>query len=350
MAMKTTLGELAVRFGCELRGDPALVVDSVGSLSQAGPRAVTFLANPKYVSQLKDTRAGAVILDAKSAASSPVAALIATHPHATYARVASLLHPDPPVNPGVHAAATVESSAEVDASAEVAAQAVVGRGVRIGARCFIGPGCVIEADAVIGADTRLVARVHIGRRVTLGARCIVQPGAVIGADGFGFAPEKGTWIKVPQIGAVTVGDDVEIGANTTIDRGALGDTVIEEGVKIDNLIMIAHNCRIGAHSALAACVAIAGSSVVGKRCILGGRAGLTGHITLCDDVVVLGTSFISHSITTPGVYSSALPSEEAGVWRRIVGRIKRLDAMAKRQRALEKHVGFSASGQDSSED
>jgi UDP-3-O-[3-hydroxymyristoyl] glucosamine N-acyltransferase len=322
----------------------------VGSLSHTGPRAVTFLANPKYVEHLKDTRAGAVILDAKSASQSPVAALVAANPHATYARVATLLHPDPPLHPGVHAKAAVAASARVDAGAEVAAQAFVGERARIGARCFIGPGCVIEADAVVGDDTRLVANVFIGRQARLGARCIVQPGAVIGGDGFGFAPEKGTWVKVPQIGSVTVGDDVEIGANTTIDRGALEDTVIEEGVKIDNLIMIAHNCRIGAHSALAACVAIAGSSVVGKRCILGGKVGLTGHITLCDDVVVLGTSFISHNITKPGVYSSALPSEEAGVWRRIVARIKRLDAMARRQRALEKHVGFSATDQDSSEE
>jgi len=350
MVVKMTLGELAVRFGCELRGDPSVTVDSVGSLSQAGASAVTFLANPKYLSQLKETRAGAVILDASSAASSPVAALIATNPHATYARVATLLHPEAPLNPGIHPDASVAAGAQVDPSAEIAAQAFVARGARIGARCFVGPGCVVESDAVLGDDTRLVARVFLGPRVTLGARCLVQPGAVIGGDGFGFAPEKGTWVKIPQIGSVMVGDDVEIGANTTIDRGALGDTVIEEGVKIDNLIMIAHNCRIGAHSALAACVAIAGSSVVGKRCILGGRAGLTGHITLCDDVVVLGTSFISHSITKPGVYSSALPSEEAGVWRRIVGRIKRLDVMARRLRAVEKHVGFSAADKDSSEE
>jgi UDP-3-O-[3-hydroxymyristoyl] glucosamine N-acyltransferase len=181
----------------------------------------------------------------------------------------------------------------------------------------------------------------------------VQPGAVVGGDGFGNASDKGTWVKVPHVGSVTVGDDVEIGANTTIDRGAIEDTVIEEGVKLDNLIMIAHNCRIGAHSAIAAQSAIAGSSVLGKRCIMGGRAGLTGHITLCDDVVVLGTSFISHSITKPGVYSSALPSEEAGAWRRIVARIKRLDTMAKQLRRVEKHVGLSAADsakRDSSED
>jgi UDP-3-O-[3-hydroxymyristoyl] glucosamine N-acyltransferase len=348
--MSVTLGELAVRFGCELRGDPATVVDSVAALGNAGPRAVTFLANPKYAAQLVATRAGAVILDAKSATSSPVPSLVATNPHATYARVATLLHPEAPLRPGAHVQASVAASARVDPTAEIAAHAIVGEGARIGARCYIGPGCVIEHGAVIADDARLVARVFIGHDVQLGARCVVQPGAVIGGDGFGFAPEQGTWVKVPQIGSVVLGVDVEIGANTTIDRGAMGDTVIEDGVKLDNLIMIAHNCRIGAHSALAACTAIAGSSVIGKRCIFGGRVGLTGHITLCDDVVVLGTSFISHNITKPGVYSSALPSEEAGVWRRIVGRIKRLDGMAQRLRAVEKHVGFSARDPNSSED
>jgi UDP-3-O-[3-hydroxymyristoyl] glucosamine N-acyltransferase len=348
--MTVTLGELAVRFGCELRGDPAAVVDTVAALSQAGPRSITFLANPKYTAQLAETRAGAVILDSKSAAASPVPVLIASNPHATYARIATLLHPEPPLQPGVHPAAVVDHGAIVDPSAQVCAQAYVGEGAKVGARCFIGPGVIIERGAVIGEDSRFVARLYVGPRVVFGRRCIVHPGAVVGGDGFGFAAEKGAWVKVPQIGSVNVGDDVEIGANTTIDRGALGDTVIEEGVKLDNLIMIAHNCRIGAHSALAACTAIAGSSVLGKRCILGGKAGLTGHITLCDDVVVLGTSFISHSITRPGVYSSALPGEEAGVWRRIVGRIKRLDAMARRLRAVEKHVGFSAADKDSSED
>jgi len=347
--MTVTLGELAVRFGCELRGDPAVTVDSVAALSQAGPRSITFLANSKYVAQLAGTRAGAVILDAKSAGNSPVPALVVANPHATYARVATLLHPDPPLHPGVHPTA-VAAAATIDPTAEIAAHAYIGEGARIGARCFIGPGSVIERGADIGHDSRFIARVFVGHDVMFGQRCIVQPGAVIGGDGFGFAPEKGTWIKVPQIGGVKVGDDVEIGANTTIDRGALDDTVIEEGVKLDNLIMIAHNVRIGAHSALAAAVAIAGSSVVGKRCVLAGKVGLSGHVTLCDDVVVLGTSFISHSITRPGVYSSALPSEEAGVWRRIVGRIKRLDSMARRLRAVEKHVGFSAIDKDSSED
>jgi UDP-3-O-[3-hydroxymyristoyl] glucosamine N-acyltransferase len=330
-----TLGELAVRFGCELRGDPDAVVDSVASLAQAGPRAVAFLANPKYVSQLADSRAGAIILDAKSAASSPVASLVVDNPHATFARVAAVLHPEPPLSPGAHPSAVVATDAVIDSTSEIAAHATIGSGARIGARCFIGPGCVIERGAVIGDDSRLIARVYIGERVMFGKRCIVQPGAVIGS-------EQGAWVKVPQLGSVEVGDDVEIGSNTTIDRGALENTVIEEGVKLDNLIMIAHNCRIGAHSALAATVAIAGSTTLGKRCILGGKVGITGHVTLTDDVVVLGTSFISHSIDKPGVYSSALPSEEAAAWRRIVGRIKRLDAMAKRLRNVEKQLGLGA--------
>jgi UDP-3-O-[3-hydroxymyristoyl] glucosamine N-acyltransferase len=353
--MMVTLGELAVRFGCELRGDPAIAVDSVAPLAQARPNAVSFLANPKYVSQLAGTRAGAVILDAKSAQSSPVASLVVANPHATFARVATVLHPEPPLHPGVHALAAVAPDAIVDPGSEIAAQAVIGAGVRIGARCYIGPGCVIERGAVIGDDARLVARVYVGPNSVFGKRCIVQPGAIVGADGFGFAPDKGTWIKVPQLGSVIVGDDVEIGSNTTIDRGALENTVIEDGVKLDNLIMIAHNCRIGAHTAMAATCAVAGSSVIGKRCILGGKVGITGHVTLCDDVVVLGTSFVSRSIDKPGVYSSALPVEEAGAWRRIVGRIKRLDSIAKRLRGVELHIGLgkapsSKDNKDISED
>ena len=273
--------------------------------------------------------------------------LVAANPHATYARVATLLHPDPPLNPGVHAGGDRGGGRQRRSRRRRSrAGAIVGEGARIGARCYIGPGVVIERGAVIGDDTRLVARVFIGHHVVFGRRCIVQPGAVIGGDGFGFAPEKGTWVKVPQIGSVTVGDDVEIGANTTIDRGALGDTVIEEGVKLDNLIMIAHNCRIGAHSALAGRVAIAGSSVR-RQAMHPGRQGRGSPATSpCATTWWCSAPLSSHTPSRkPGVYSSALPSEEAGVWRRIVGRIKRLDAMAKRLRAVEKHVGLQRGGQ-----
>ncbi len=348
--MTVTLGELAVRFGCELRGDPEVVVDSVGALSHAGPRAVTFLANPKLASQLKDSRAGAIILDAKSADASPVPALVVANPHVTYARVAMLLHPEPPLRPGVHPSAVVAPGARIDPSAEIGPHVAIAEGVVVGARSYIGPGTVIERDAVVGPDSRIVARVFLGHHVKFGARAVVQPGAIIGADGFGFANDRCAWVKVPQVGSVVLGDDVEVGCNTTIDRGAIEDTVIENGVKLDNLIMVAHNCRIGEHTAIAAMTGIAGSTVIGKRCFIGGEAGFTGHLSVCDDVVVLGRSLIAHSITKPGVYSSALPAEEAGTWRRIVGRIKRLDAMARRLRAVEKHVGFSMADKDHSED
>lgn len=304
----------------------------MASLEHAGAGQITFFNSTKLEPLLGETRAAAVILAPENEALTRLPRIVADNPYAYFARVSQLFNAVVLQAPGVHPSAVVASSA------------------KLGKDVSIGAGCVIGDDVVIGDGSCLYPRVVIYPGCSLGKRVVVHAGVVIGADGFGIAREEGRWVKIPQVGAVRVGDDVEIGANTTVDRGALDDTVIEEGVKIDNLIMIAHNCRIGAHSALAACVAIAGSSVLGKRCILGGRVGLTGHITLCDDVVVLGTSFISHNITKPGVYSSALPSEEAGVWRRIVARIKRLDSMAKRQRALEKHVGFSASEQDSSEE
>ena len=338
--MTVTLGELAVRFGCELRGDPAATVDSVAALSQAGPRSITFLANPKYVAQLAGTRAGAVILDAKSAADSPVPVLVVANPHATYARIATLLHPDPPLHPGVHPTAASRRAPRIDPTAEIAAQAYVGEGARIGARCFIGPGSVIERGADIGDDSRFVARVFVGHHVVFGARCIVQPGAVIGGDGFGFAPEKGTWVKVPQIGGVNVGDDVEIGANTTIDRGALDDTVIEEGVKLDNLIMIAHNVphrralgagRAAWPSPAAAWSASAASSAARWASPATSRCATTW------------SCWARLSSRTPSA-SRACILPRCRARRRASGgvssaRIKRLDSMARRLRAVEKHVG-----------
>ena len=288
-------------------------------------------------------------------AQSPVPVLVAANPHATYARVATLLHPDPPLESRRASGSDCRGrGAHVDAiRADIARRPLSGEGARIGARCFIGPGCVIERGRRRSATIRASSRAcSSGTTWSSGARCIVQPGAVIGGDGFGFAPEKGTWVKVPQIGGVIIGDDVEIGANTTIDRGALGDTVIEEGVKIDNLIMIAHNVRIGAHSALAACSrrSPAAAWSASAASWAAGRAS-TGHITLCDDVVVLGTSFISHSIDKPGVYSSALPSEEAGVVaahrRRASSGSTRWPSDCARSRNTS---GFSAVDKDSSEE
>jgi len=336
--MSASLGELAVRFGCELRGDPDLRVEHVAPLAGAGPDSLAFFANPKYRRQLAETQAGAVVLAPEHAGETTRPVLIAAHPYATYARMAALLHPAPVAPAGVHASAWIAPLAQLADSVHVGAHVSIGNGARIGARAVIGPGCVIEEGVQIDDDVRLVARVIICRGTHIGARSIVQPGAVIGADGFGFAPERGTWLKVPQVGGVRIGTDVEVGANTTIDRGAIGDTVIEEGVKLDNQIQIGHNVRIGAHTAMAACVGVSGSVTIGKRCQFGGAVGIVGHLSICDDVAVTGFTMVSHSITEPGVYSSGLPAVPSAGWRRAVARLHRLDRMAGRLAALERQL------------
>jgi UDP-3-O-[3-hydroxymyristoyl] glucosamine N-acyltransferase len=333
---QVSLGELAVRFGHALRGDPARVVGSVATLDAAAADQVAFLADPRLADRLAGCRAGAVILHPSSAAVCPVDCLLADNPHAAFARVAAVLHPLPAAPAGVHPTAVVAVDAAVHPSAHIGPQSVVGARARIGARVVIGPGCVVGEDAVLDDDVRLVARVTVLERVEIGARSVLHPGAVVGSEGFGYAPEGRTWIHVPQVGTVRIGADVEIGANTTIDRGALGDTVIAEGVKIDNLVQIGHNCSIGAHSALAGCVGLAGSSHVGARCRLGGGVGLAGHLTLCDDVTVTGYTLVTGDIREPGVYSGGVPAEPAADWRRVVGRLKRIDSLARRVSALER--------------
>ncbi len=334
--MGVSLGELAVRFGCELRGDPDVRVDHVATLAHADSRSLAFVANPRYRQQLAATAAAAVVLDAASAAGCATAALVCRNPHATYARIAEVLHPLPSASPGVHPSAVIAAGARIDPSAHVGALSVVGEGAVIGPRAVVGPQCLVEEGATLAEDVRLTARVTVCRGVEIGARTTVQPGAVIGGDGFGFAQDGGRWIKVPQTGTVRVGPDVEIGANTTIDRGAIEDTVIEEGVKLDNLIMIAHNVRVGAHSALAACVGVSGSTAIGRRCMIGGQVGIGGHLTIADDVIITGCTMVSHSIPRPGVYSGGIPLEEAHVWRRLVARFKRLDSLVTRLKALER--------------
>lgn len=336
--MSIALGELAVRFGCELRGDPEVRIQAVASLSSAGPGTLSFLSNPKLASQLLHTRAAAVVVDARSAANCPAAALISPNPHALFARIASLLYPEPAPTPGIHPSAVVDPEARIDASSEIGAHAVIGAGAVIGARCLIGPACLIGPQASIGADCRLVARVTVAQRSQLGERVLIHAGAVIGADGFGYAREGERWLKVPQIGAVRIGDDVEIGANTTIDRGAIDDTVLAEGVKLDNQIQVGHNVQIGAHTAIAACTGISGSTRIGARCMIGGGCGFAGHIVIADDVVITGMAMVSHSISEPGVYSNGIPIEPARRWRRVVARLKLLadrDARADQSRSKD---------------
>jgi UDP-3-O-[3-hydroxymyristoyl] glucosamine N-acyltransferase len=324
------LGELAVRFGLELRGDPALRVSHVATLSQASPGALSFLANSRYRRQLSGSQATAILVAPADADACPAAALIGPNPYLAYARIAALIHAPPPITPGIHPSAVVASDARIADSASVGPLSVIEAGVEVGERVQIGAGCTILAGALIGADSRLMPRVTVYPTARIGERCLLHSGAVIGADGFGFAPDGGTWTKVPQVGSVRIGDDVEIGANTTVDRGAIGDTVIENGAKLDNQIQVGHNVVIGAHTAIAACTGISGSTVIGQRCMIGGMVGFAGHLTIADDVSVTGCSLVSASIRQAGSYSSGMPTVETRAWRRMVAYLRRFGEKERR--------------------
>lgn len=329
------LAELAVRYGCELHGDPDQIVETVGTLQSAGAGSISFLSNPAYRKYLPQTGASAVILPRNAVEDCPVACLVADDPYAVFAAVATDLHPSAPLNPGVHPSATVHAGAIVPDSSEIAAGAVIGADVQLGECVYIGPNCFIGNGVRIGADCRLIANVAVYPDVLIGSRCIFHAGTVIGSDGFGFAPTPTGWRKVPQVGSVTIGDDVEIGANCTIDRGAIENTEISSGVKIDNLVHIAHNVKIGEHTAIAAQSGIAGSTAVGARCMIGGNVGISGHLTIVDDVYLLGRASVTRSINKPGTYSSVLGVEEAGKWRKLAARFKRLEDMAAKLKSLE---------------
>ncbi len=337
--MSLTVAEISVRYGCTVQGDPDAVVERVATLEGAGPGCLSFLANPKYRRHLAGTRASAVLMAPADAENCKVTALLHDNPYAIYARVAAELCPPPVAAPGVHQTASVHPEAQVAGSAHVGPGAVVEQGARLGESVVIGPGAVIGEGAVVGAGTRILANVTVCHGVTIGERCLVHPGTVIGADGFGIAREPEGWIKVPQLGSVTIGDDVEIGACTSIDRGAIDDTVIEDGVKLDNQIQVAHNVRIGAHTVIAACTGISGSTRIGRRCMIAGAVGFVGHLEIADDVVVTGQTMVNRSIAEAGVFSSALPMDEARRWRRNSARFRQLDDMAKRLRKLEKKLG-----------
>ncbi len=333
--MAVTLAELARRFGGTVRGDPQAVIDRAAQLDRAGPRDIAYVASPRYLGRLDQTRAGIVILAPDHAAGYAGNALVVDNPHACFARVAQLLHPPRIASPGVDAGARVAPGAHVAPSAHVGPFAVVEEGATLGDRVVVGPGCHIGHDAVIGDDSRLSANVVVAYDCRLGRNCRVHAGAVIGADGFGFARDGERWEKVPQLGRVIVGDDVEIGANTTIDRGTLDDTVIGYGVKLDNQVHVAHNVIIGDHTAIAACVGIAGSTVIGKRCTAGGHIGIIDHLTIADDVHITAGSLVTSSIARAGTYSSSLKAQPAEIWRRNAARLHRLDELARRVRELE---------------
>jgi UDP-3-O-[3-hydroxymyristoyl] glucosamine N-acyltransferase len=330
-----SLGELAERTGAELSGDPAVVVDHAATLEVAGPGAVSFLANPRYRRFLATTGASVVVLSAADREGCPTAALITPNPYLVFARIAQLLVPEPAPVPGVHPTAVVDPQATLAADASVGPHAVIGAGTAIGAGTMVGAGTVLGRDVVVGERCRIAANVTIADGVVVGSRVILHGGVVLGADGFGFANDRGVWVKVPQIGTVRIGDDVEIGANSCVDRGAIGDTVVETGVKIDNLVQIGHNVRVGSHTAIAACAAIAGSTTVGSRCMIGGAVAIAGHLSIADDVVITGMTAVSRSIRERGVYSGSpqmLPNHD---WRRNTVRFGHLDDMHRRLRELE---------------
>jgi len=335
--MPISLGELATRFGCDLDGDPDVEVNTVAALSSASPGSIGFLSNSSLRRQLADTRAAAIILRAADADACPVASLICDDPYATYARVAACLHPVPALKPGVHASAFVDPTATIAKSAQIDALAFVGERSTIGDNSYVGPGSVIGSDCIVGDDCRLIANVNLPRAVVIGNRGVFHPGVVVGADGFGNAMTPEGWVKVPQLGGVRIGDDVEIGSNTTVDCGAIGDTTIENGVRIDNLCMIGHNVRVGEHTAIAGMVGIAGSATIGKRCLFAGKSGVVGHVEICDDVIVNARAMISKSITEPGAYASAFPSESLREWNKKVARFRRIDALQDRVRKLEQN-------------
>jgi UDP-3-O-[3-hydroxymyristoyl] glucosamine N-acyltransferase len=332
-----SLHALAGMLNAQLRGSAGLQIHGLGTLQNAGPGQLAFLASASYRKQLVDTRAGAVLLRAEDADGFDGNCLVVPDPYLAYARLSHLFDRKPVAQPGIHPTAVIAASAQVAASASIGpgvvieSEAYIGDNVTLGAHCFVG------ARSRIGKDGWLAPRVTLYHDVTIGERVVIQSGAVLGGEGFGFAKQDGEWLKIAQIGGVSVGDDVEIGANTTIDRGALDDTRIGNDVKLDNQIMIAHNVEVGDHTAMAACVGISGSTKIGRNCMLAGGVGLVGHIEICDNVFVTGMTMVTHSITEPGAYSSGTAMQPAGDWKKNAVRFRQLDDMARRIRALEKN-------------
>ncbi|MFZ5722579.1 MAG: UDP-3-O-(3-hydroxymyristoyl)glucosamine N-acyltransferase [Pseudomonadota bacterium] len=333
-----SLGELAAFLDARLVGDPAVQVHALAAIQSAGPGTLAFVANPKYQAHLEATQAAAVILAEPLLDKCPCAALVVKNPYLAYAKVSHLFSTLPNPAPGVHPTAVIADGVQVPATAHVGPHAVIESGVVIGDAAVIGAHCTIGAGSRLGAQVRLWPNVTIYPGVTIGQRTIIHAGSVIGADGFGFAPDAGKWQKIAQVGGVTIGDDVEIGALCTIDRGAIGDTLIGNGVILDDQVHIAHNVSVGDYTAMAGKAGVSGSTTIGKHCLISGMAGLVGHIEICDNVQISGMTVVSKSITEPGVYTSGTGMEEHSSWMRNAARFRQLDAMARRLAELEKRL------------
>ena len=337
--MQVRLGDLVTALGGDLRGDPDLLIDAIRPLDKAGPGSISFLAQARLLPQLAETGATCVVVrpEHADAAAARGAAVVVPDPYLYFARLTQwwAVRTRPRPAAGVHASAVVEPGAQGHASASIGPMAWIGAGARIGAGAVIGAHAIVGAGAEVGDDTLFHPRVTFEAGCRIGARGVVQPGAVIGGDGFGFAPDGGRWVKIEQLGAVRIGDDVEIGANTCIDRGALDDTVIEDGVKLDNLIQIGHNCVIGAHTAMAGCTGVAGSTRIGRHCTAGGSAMILGHLEIVDHVHISAATVVSRSIRKPGHYTGFFPIDENAGWEKNAATLKQLHLLRDRIRALE---------------
>jgi len=336
--MASTLGKIADHIKANLHGDPGCSITGINTLQGAKKGELGFLSNRRYASYLKTTNASAVILSAADLESCPVDALVVENPYLGYARAASLLYPAIQPAPGISKSAVIGSGNDINETVFIGHNTALGDNVTVGSHCHIGAGCVIGDNVSIGEHTTLLANVTLIAGVSLGSGVILHPGVVIGSDGFGLARDDDKWVKIPQVGSVRIGNDVEIGANTTIDCGALDDTVIEDGVKIDNQVQIGHNVCIGAHTAIAGCVGIAGSAKIGRRCMIGGAAAIGGHLEIVDDVIITGMAVVANSILKPGTYSSGIPVTDIKRWKRNVARFKHIDDIVRRLKDIERKI------------
>lgn len=337
-----TLAEIAEYLDGTLHGDGDIKIEKIATLANATDGCIGFLGNSKYTSQLESTKASAVLISPKELSylqqHNSAAAIVLDNPYLGYAKLAQKMDTTPKQKVGIHPSAVVEPSAVVDPSASIGANSVIQAGATIAADVIIGANCYVGEGSQIGKGTRLWANVSVYHDVTIGEHCLFQSGCAIGSDGFGYAPDGKHWVKIPQLGGVRIGDRVEVGANTCIDRGALDDTIIGNGVIIDNMVQIAHNVVVGDNTAMAGHSGIAGSSTVGENCTLGGRAGVAGHLTIVDNVLITAETVATSNITQPGAYSSCIPGIPIKDWRRVNARIRQLDDSHKRLRECEKQI------------
>lgn len=332
------LSELAAVVGGSVNGDGEALIHGVAPIQSAQAGQLCFLDNPKYRQYLDTTQASAVVLAPDFVERCPTSSIVINNPYLAYAKIAECYHVRDRVPVGCHASAVIDPSATLAADVRIGAHVVIGPNCQIASGVEIYPGCVIGANCQIGSESLIHPNVTLYENVIIGERVTLHSGAVIGADGFGLAQDKGVWRNIPQLGRVIIGNDTDVGANTTIDRGALEDTIIGQGVKLDNLIQIAHNVVIGDNTAVAGCAGISGSTQIGKNCIIGGGAGIAGHLTITDNVVITGMAGVSRSIHEPGMYSSGTSVQPNREWRKNSARFHQLDAMARRLRDLEKQV------------